>query len=112
MKLTFGKFYKVTYSNRGNEYTFIGRYEGIETGDYVEYAECNVCESYKHKKLHQFNLPYEESEDNIPFMLRQIFNFQYETRYFGTSCINKCKIELVEGDPKYYINDPAYYKKA
>lgn len=88
-----GKFYKVTYTYKpcGTEETFIGMYEGIET-EYAECTECAVCLKEGHSKLHQFNIPYHET-GNIEEMTKELDSLQYQTLYFGTSCIKKCKVE-------------------
>lgn len=89
-----GKFYKVTYTTkRGYTVTFIGEYCGIET-QYADCIECAICEKEGHARLHQFNIPYNES-GNIEDMTDQLYNLEYQTLYFGTSCIKKCTIEEI-----------------
>lgn len=90
-----GKFYKVTYTRKktGNTYSFIGMYEGIET-NYADCIECALCDKDGHKGLHQFNIPYDET-GTVEEMTKQLDSFEYETLYFGTSCIKKCTIEEI-----------------
>lgn len=89
-----GTFYKVTYTRKsGNTYSFIGMYEGVET-HYANCIECAVCDKEGHSRLHQFNIPYNES-GMIEEMTEQLDNLQYETLYFGTSCIKKCIVEEI-----------------
>lgn len=89
-----GKFYKITYTIRGCEKseTFIGMYEGIEDGEYAYWTECAVCMKEGHARLHQFNIPYHET-GNIEEMTKELDNLQYQTLYFGTTCIKRCKVE-------------------
>lgn len=90
-----GKFYKVTYTNKYGTNSFIGMYEGIEDRELVtESTECAICEKEGHRKLHQFNIPYDEN-GNIQDMTVQLDSLRYETLYFGTTCIKKCKVEEI-----------------
>jgi hypothetical protein len=88
-----GKFYKITYTYRptGTEESFIGMYEGIET-EYTESIECAVCQREGHARVHQFNIPYHQT-GNIEEMTEELDSLNYETLYFGTACIKKCKLE-------------------
>lgn len=90
MKLTSGKFYKVTYTDKFGTQSFIGQYIGLET-EYAESIMCNLCEKEGHKRVHQFNIPYKENS-SLKDMQEQLDRFEYETAYFGTTCIKKCKI--------------------
>ena len=89
-----GKFYKVTYFYKpcGTEDSFIGKYEGIEDGEFTDCIECAVCLKDGHARVHQFNIPYHQT-GNIEEMTKELDGGKYETLYFGTSCIKKCKVE-------------------
>lgn len=88
------KFYKVTYTNKYGTHSFIGCYEGIEAGDYIDCCECEMCGSENHTKMHQFNIPYDEN-GNIEDMTAQLDRMEYQTLYFGTTCIKKCRLEEI-----------------
>ena len=88
------QFYKVTYTNKHGTQSFIGLYVGIEEGDYIDCAECEMCGTENHKKMHQFNIAYNE-DGTKEEMLDEINKGNYQTLYFGTVCIKKCYIEEI-----------------
>lgn len=88
------KFYKVTYTNHHGTQSFIGCYEGIEDGDYVDCVECEMCGTENHRRMHQFNIPYDEN-GTVEEMNAQLDRGEYQTLYFGTVCIKKCSIEEI-----------------
>ena len=92
-----GKFYKVTYTYKpcGTQESFIGMYEGIDENEFTGCTECAVCLKEGHARLHQFNIPYHETGD-IEDMTNQLDRCEYQTLYFGTSCIKKCKVEELQ----------------
>ena len=47
-----GKFYKITYPHNGFVHSFIGMYEGIYDGEYVDCTECAVCDKENHRKMY------------------------------------------------------------
>lgn len=95
MDMKVGRFYKVTYTRKtGTKLSFVGMYEGIETS-YADCIECAVCDKDGHKRLHQFNIPYNEN-GTIEEMTKLLDELKYETLYFGTSCIKKCEIEEIK----------------
>lgn len=89
-----GKFYRVTYTRKNKEHTFIGMYEGVETS-FANCIECDACYKEGHKRVHQFNIPYNET-GSIEEMTADLDDLLYRTSYFGTTCIKKCKLEEVK----------------
>lgn len=88
-----GKFYRVTYPVDGQIDSFVGVYEGIET-NYADCIECAVCCKDGHKRVHQFNIPYNEN-GTVEEMTKQLDECLYQTLYFGTTCIKKCTLEEI-----------------
>lgn len=89
-----GKFYRVTYTHKNKEHTFIGMYEGIEH-NFANCIECDACYREGHKGVHQFNIPYKE-EGSVEEMTAQLDDCLYRTSYFGTTCIKKCILEEIK----------------
>ena len=79
MKLEKGKIYKIEYITKEEcKYKWFGVYEGLDFNE--NGLPCNLCGAENHIRGHQFNIYH--SEDYM----------DYETIYFGTTCINKCTI--------------------